>query len=72
MDYLGRLLKGDQVLAKPDHVARAAYESRMAETVKRPKGPADQAPAAQAWDVGQAEQPAAEEAAGEAEAVASS
>ena len=30
---VGRLLKGDQVLAHPDHTARARYEARMAETV---------------------------------------
>jgi NADP-dependent 3-hydroxy acid dehydrogenase YdfG len=35
MEAVGRLLKGDQVLAHPDHQARAAYESRMAETVAR-------------------------------------
>jgi short-subunit dehydrogenase len=33
MDALGRMLKGDQVLAHPDHDARAAYEARMAQTV---------------------------------------
>ena len=27
------MLKGDQVLAQPDHVARAAYEARMEQTV---------------------------------------
>jgi NAD(P)-dependent dehydrogenase (short-subunit alcohol dehydrogenase family) len=32
-DVIGRLLKGDQVLAHPDHVARAAYEARIAETI---------------------------------------
>jgi NADP-dependent 3-hydroxy acid dehydrogenase YdfG len=34
---LGRLLKGDQVLAHPDHNARAAYEARMAETIESAK-----------------------------------
>ncbi len=29
----GRMLKGDQVLAHPDHAARAGYEERMARTV---------------------------------------
>jgi NAD(P)-dependent dehydrogenase (short-subunit alcohol dehydrogenase family) len=33
MEGFGRLLKGDQVLANPDHAARAAYEARMASTV---------------------------------------
>src|SRR5690349_4290485 len=48
MEAVGRLLKGDQVLAHPDHQARAAYESRMAETIARaqtPPVPADPAPA---------------------------
>ncbi len=31
----GRMLKGDQVLAHPDHLARAAYEMRMAETIAK-------------------------------------
>lgn len=33
MEWLGRLLKGDQVLAQPDHAARAAYERRMEQTI---------------------------------------
>ncbi len=33
MEALGRLMKGDQVLAHPDHVARAAYEARMEQTI---------------------------------------
>ena len=33
MDAIGRALKGDEVLAKPDHTARAAYEARMVETI---------------------------------------
>ncbi len=33
VEGIGRLLKGDQVLAQPDHGARAAYEARMLETV---------------------------------------
>jgi NADP-dependent 3-hydroxy acid dehydrogenase YdfG len=33
MEAIARLLKGDQVLANPDHVARAAYEARMAATI---------------------------------------
>jgi len=32
-DCLSRLLRGDQVLAAPDHAARAAYEARMERTV---------------------------------------
>jgi len=35
-----RLLKGDQVLANPDHGARAAYEARMADTVALADQPA--------------------------------
>jgi NAD(P)-dependent dehydrogenase (short-subunit alcohol dehydrogenase family) len=49
MEFLGRLLKGDQVLAQPDHGARAAYERRMEQTVARPSGePASVEPAAAA------------------------
>jgi NADP-dependent 3-hydroxy acid dehydrogenase YdfG len=33
MEWIGRMLKGDQVLAHPDHIARAAYEARMVETI---------------------------------------
>jgi NADP-dependent 3-hydroxy acid dehydrogenase YdfG len=33
MEGIARVLKGDQVLANPDHVARAAYEARMVETI---------------------------------------
>jgi NADP-dependent 3-hydroxy acid dehydrogenase YdfG len=33
MEAIGRVLKGDQVLANPDHRARAAYEARMVETI---------------------------------------
>ena len=32
-ETIARLLKGDQVLAHPDHTARAAYEARMAQTI---------------------------------------
>ncbi len=39
-DAIGRALKGDQVLAHPDHNVRAAYESRMAETISRAEKPA--------------------------------
>jgi NADP-dependent 3-hydroxy acid dehydrogenase YdfG len=33
MEAVGRMLKGDEVLANPDHVERAAYEARMAATI---------------------------------------
>jgi short-subunit dehydrogenase len=33
IDAVARMLKGDQVLAHPDHTARAAYETRIAETI---------------------------------------
>ena len=33
MEAVARFLKGDQVLANPDHSARAAYEARMAATI---------------------------------------
>jgi NADP-dependent 3-hydroxy acid dehydrogenase YdfG len=33
MEAIGRFLKGDEVLANPDHVERAAYEARMAATI---------------------------------------
>jgi hypothetical protein len=33
MEAMARLLKGDQVLANPDHGARAAYEARLAATI---------------------------------------
>jgi NAD(P)-dependent dehydrogenase (short-subunit alcohol dehydrogenase family) len=32
-EAVARVMRGDQVLANPDHVARAAYERRMSETV---------------------------------------
>jgi len=38
IERIARMLKGDQVLAQPDHDARAAYEARMAETVARQAG----------------------------------
>jgi NADP-dependent 3-hydroxy acid dehydrogenase YdfG len=34
MEAIARLLKGDQVLATPDHGQRAEYEARMASTIK--------------------------------------
>ena len=36
-EAIGRALKSDQVLARPDHAARAAYEARMAETIAQAK-----------------------------------
>ena len=39
VEAMGRALKGDQVLANPDHAARAAYEKRMAETVAAAEEP---------------------------------
>lgn len=33
MEAIGKAMKGDQVLAHPDHTARAAYEARMSDTV---------------------------------------
>jgi hypothetical protein len=39
MEAVARALKGDQVLANPDHAARAAYEARMMETVAAAETP---------------------------------
>ena len=41
-EWISRALKGDQVLANPDHGARAAYEARMSETISQsePSAPA--------------------------------
>lgn len=35
VDAIGRLFKSDQVLTRPDHVQRAAYEARVAADVRR-------------------------------------
>ncbi len=35
VESLSRFLRGDQVLARPDHAARAAYEARMEQTITR-------------------------------------
>jgi NAD(P)-dependent dehydrogenase (short-subunit alcohol dehydrogenase family) len=43
-DLVGRLLKGDQVLANPDHAARAAYEERMEQTISTAEGSTTPAP----------------------------
>ena len=45
LEFVTRVLKGDQVLMAPDHGARAAYEARMSETIpalplEAPKVPA--------------------------------
>jgi NAD(P)-dependent dehydrogenase (short-subunit alcohol dehydrogenase family) len=45
-EALGRLLKGDQVLAHPDRVARAAYEARMVETIAARRTPTETPPRA--------------------------
>jgi short-subunit dehydrogenase len=58
MEAVGRLLKGDQVLTHPDHVARAAYEARMEQTVAL----AGTAEAAEAAASAHASVPASEEA----------
>ncbi len=51
VEAIGRLMKGDQVLTRPDHAARAAYEKRMEETValadEEPPAPAPATPAAE-------------------------
>ncbi len=48
-DFVTRALKADQVLTSPDHLGRAAYERRMAETVAAgsdsPQTPAQTSPA---------------------------
>ncbi len=49
---INKVLKGDQVLANPDHAARAAYEARMVDTISHPHG-------AIAPDLGAAPPPAA-------------
>ncbi len=63
LDTVNRMLKGDQVLAKPDHGARAAYEARMEQTIARRRPaeasvltpPADGAePAVETTEVGSA------------------
>jgi NAD(P)-dependent dehydrogenase (short-subunit alcohol dehydrogenase family) len=49
MNFIGRALKSDQVLAKPDHTARAAYEARM-NTISSPSAAAQAAPEATTSD----------------------
>ena len=46
IEAIGKVLKGDQVLAHPDHGARAAYEARMSQTIQGAKVAAAQAEAA--------------------------
>ncbi len=45
MEAIGRAMKGDEVLAKPDHAARAAYEARMVETISSGEPERSQLPA---------------------------
>ncbi|MFL5823697.1 MAG: SDR family oxidoreductase [Solirubrobacteraceae bacterium] len=68
MEAMGRLLKGDQVLAQPDHVARAAYEARMVQTIEGAK--AATAHAESAAEKAEEAAAQAESAAEKAEAVA--
>jgi NAD(P)-dependent dehydrogenase (short-subunit alcohol dehydrogenase family) len=44
VDFLGHVFRGDQVLANPDHGARAAYEARMAATIEAASRPVSPAP----------------------------
>jgi NADP-dependent 3-hydroxy acid dehydrogenase YdfG len=44
LDTVNRMLKGNEVLAKPDHTARAAYEARMEQTIARNRQSAAAAP----------------------------
>ncbi len=67
MDWLGRMLKGDQVLAQPDHTARAAYERRMERTVAEGSEKSD---AARTGEIPAVESPAPDETAREPEKVA--
>jgi len=39
-EWVARTLKGDQVLAHPDHIARAAYEARVAQMMSASPAPA--------------------------------
>jgi NAD(P)-dependent dehydrogenase (short-subunit alcohol dehydrogenase family) len=55
MEAIGRLLKGDQVLAHPDHVARAAYEARMVETIAAAESPREPEPSEDAEPAREAE-----------------
>jgi NAD(P)-dependent dehydrogenase (short-subunit alcohol dehydrogenase family) len=50
MEAFGRMLNGDQVLANPDHTARAAYEARLVETIAPAELPGGAATAAGAPD----------------------
>jgi NAD(P)-dependent dehydrogenase (short-subunit alcohol dehydrogenase family) len=65
MEAMGKVLKGDQVLAQPNHTARAAYEARMTETIEGAK-----VAAAQAEQAAEHAQAAAEQAQVAAEQVA--
>jgi hypothetical protein len=39
VEAVGRFIKGDQVLARPDRAARAAYEARMVQTISHAESP---------------------------------
>ncbi len=41
VEAFGRLVKSDQVLWSPDHVARGAYEARMVETISAAEAPGE-------------------------------
>jgi NAD(P)-dependent dehydrogenase (short-subunit alcohol dehydrogenase family) len=59
MEAIGHLLKGDQVLAHPDHAARARYDARMAKTIGAPDVPAPLATAMTTGPVTERPAPAA-------------
>jgi NADP-dependent 3-hydroxy acid dehydrogenase YdfG len=40
-EWVAHFLKGDQVLAHPDHAARAAYEARMVESIAAAEAPSE-------------------------------
>jgi NAD(P)-dependent dehydrogenase (short-subunit alcohol dehydrogenase family) len=46
-EAIGRMLKGDELLANPDHNARAAYEARLVETIAPAEVPAEMTAAAE-------------------------
>jgi NADP-dependent 3-hydroxy acid dehydrogenase YdfG len=57
MEGLGKVMKGDQVLTRPDHTARAAYEARMAQTIEGGKATPAEAAAPGAPETAAAEVP---------------
>jgi hypothetical protein len=60
-EAMARVLKGDQVLAQPDHAARAAYEARVSEAIAATgrQGEAGEAAADAGTDVQEPEMEAA-------------